>query len=50
MQIVSVSSPQYSRADHSSIDSMVTFDNGMTYPYMDLNAGIHGAIAAYISP
>jgi hypothetical protein len=64
MNIISVSSPKYSKADNSAIDCMVTFDNGKTYPYTaaafdaephgiqlwaDLNAGKHGPVAPYQS-
>ena len=65
MNIVSVASPKYSKADNSTIDCQVTFDNGQTYPYTSaaydnapygaalwaaLNAGTYGAIAAYVPP
>jgi len=65
MDIVSVTNPIYSKADNSTIDCWVTFDNGKTYPYtaaafdnephgiqlwVDLNAGKYGAIASYIPP
>jgi hypothetical protein len=64
MNIVSVISPKYSKSDNSSIDAMVTFDNGQTYPYTStatdsapygaalwaaLNAGTYGAILPYSS-
>lgn len=62
MQIISVTSPFYSKADNSTIDCTVTFDNGKTYPYtaaayddtdygvklwIDLNSGKYGVIASY---
>ena len=62
MNIISVSSPVYSRADNSTIDCSVTFDNGQTYPYTAsasdtasyglvlwaaLNAGTDGTIAPF---
>lgn len=65
MNIVSVTSPKYSKADNSTIDCTATFDNGKTYPYtaasfdnephgiqlwVDLNAGKYGAIAPYVAP
>lgn len=65
MNIVSVTSQVYSKADHSSIDCVVTFDNATTVPYTasasdtasygitlwnGLIAGTYGAIGAYSAP
>lgn len=65
MNIVSVTSPVFSKADNSTIDCVVTFDNGKIYPYTStahdnapygaslwagLNAGTYGDIAAYVAP
>ena len=62
MNIISVSSPIYSKADKTAIDCVVTFDDGNSYPYTStaadnapygpslwaaLNAGTDGTIAAY---
>lgn len=64
-KITAVINPIYSKADHSTIDAIITFDSGEIYPYTaasydniaygiqlwaDLNAGKYGAIAAYIAP
>lgn len=61
--ITSVSNPVYSKADNSTVDCTVTFDNGQTYPYTsaafdnapygsqlwtDLNSGKYGNIAEFI--
>lgn len=63
MEITSVELPKYSKADNSSIDCMITFGNGKTYPFTatsvdnephgielwnDLNAGKYGAISPYV--
>ena len=65
MNIVSATSPVYSQADHSTIDVLITLDDGSAYPYTsaahdntdygiqlwsDLNAGKYGAIAPYVEP
>ncbi len=65
MNIVTVASPQYSKVDNSTIDCMVTFDNGQIYPYTSaaydntpygiilwagLIAGNYGSIAPYVAP
>ena len=65
MNIISVASPIYSKADNSTIDCMATFSDGRVLPYTSaaydntsygialwaaLNAGTYGAIAAYTPP
>lgn len=63
--IVSAISPKYSKADNSTIDSLITFDNGESYPYtaasydntsygkqlwIDLLGGKYGDISPFVSP
>jgi hypothetical protein len=62
MNITRVTNPIYSKADHSAIDCVVTFDTGEAHPYTavandsteygtrlwgDLTTGRYGPIAAY---
>lgn len=62
MKIISVSNPIYSKSDKSTIDVMVTFDDGRILPYTaaahdnelhgkqlwaELQADMHGEIAPH---